>query len=145
VLTNDANRDIVLPVKVLWTVWLEKNVDQKTVDWLPSNDPPFVENELRAFVAFTLKTARELAVGAERYDRMLESIWPDMDDRIVLVWELVSWINDAEYPIMVELKTPVRDDVPVLRSVDTRVDVNAFVIGTMVLTVDTYTVLKNEL
>jgi hypothetical protein len=46
---------------------------------------------------------------------------------------------------MVELKTPVRDDVPVLRSVDTRVDVNAFVIGTMVLTVDTYTVLKNEL
>jgi hypothetical protein len=41
---------------------------------LPNNDPPFVENELRAFIAFTLKTARELAVGAERYDRILESI-----------------------------------------------------------------------
>jgi hypothetical protein len=42
----------------------------------------------------------------------------------------------------VELKSPVKEEVPVLRRVDTSVDVNISVIGTTVLTVERYTVLK---
>jgi hypothetical protein len=112
---------------------------------LPSNDPPEVENELRAFFPFISKAISELAVGADRYDNMLESIWPDMEDKIVLVCELVSRTNNSEYPIIDELNETDSDDVPVIKRVETRLDVYAFVIGTIVLTVDTYTVLKKEL
>ena len=48
-----------------------------------------------------------------------------MDDRIVLVCELVVRMNKSEYPKIEELKKAVIEDVPVLSKVEISVDVSA--------------------
>jgi len=142
VLARDVRILIELLVRVLCADWFIANVLPNNVDWEINRDPPLVEKLLSELPALVLKELRADAVGITKYPIMLESIWPVMEERIVLVWELVFRMNRSEYPIIVELKRPVREDVPVLRRVDTRVDVNISVIGTTVLTVERYTVLK---
>ncbi len=85
------------------------NVDPNVVDWKPSVLALDPLNVLIAWAPAVENAAKLEAVGADRYDRILEFNWTDVESTIDDVRALVVELNSVVFPKIVEFREDVRN------------------------------------